>query len=362
MSKFLVIGSAGFIGFHVVQSLLKSSQNSVVGIDLLNDTNDLELKKMRLEFQGIVLEKISSNSLCKSIFFRNYQFMELNLSKFDFIFSFIIREQFDYVIHLNDNNISFQAVKDLFQINRFNSHEFLNILEACRHSNVKHFVFSSTVDLFGLFNNNQLLELDKVLNTKGDLNYYNRENEIMAYYYSSVFKVPTTCIRFSSVFGAWSQSDSVIFKFTESIIKDRPVELICQGNIVLNFCYIDEVVRDIIQLTFNPPIESFEKKSNVYSTLKFDSPFNIFNGGNNVPMRLIDFLALVETSLGKKSIRNFIDSPNVLNKKIFSDLSTAEHAKSTYNENNMLDGINVFVKWYLEFYVRYMATEDFLYN
>ena len=269
--RILVTGCAGFIGFHVVLYLLNKTNYKIFGIDNLNNYYDVNLKKKRLQ----ILKK---NNL-------RFKFYKLDLKNKTLLTKNFKKNKYEIIINLAAQagvRFSIKNPQSYFDTNILG---FYNLIDLSRLFKVKHFIFASTSSVYG---NNNKFPLDENFQTEKPLSFYaasKKCNEILAYSYSNIYKLPCTCLRFFTVYGPYGRPDMALFKFTESILNNKTIELYNNGNHVRDFTYIDDVVNYICKLILLYP------KKNI--------PFNIYNIGSNNPKTLMYFLRTIERSLNK---------------------------------------------------------------
>ena len=317
--KILVTGSAGFIGFHVSDYLLKNN-NTVIGIDNINDYYDVNLKKSRLK----ILKKN------KNFFFHKFDL--INANKLEYL---IKKFKIKYIVHLAAQagvRYSIENPKTYF---KNNLEVFFNILEASKKNNIKHLIFASTSSVYGENKNFPLKEND---NTDKPISFYaatKKSNEILAHSYSYIYNLPCTALRFFTVYGPYGRPDMALFKFTKNILENKKIQLYNNGNHSRDFTYITDIVSGIFSIL---------KKNNTKNL------FNTFNIGNGNSRKLKDYLKTIEKKLNKNA--KIINLPLQLGdiKKTHSDISLLNKYSNYLPETDIEEGINNFIDWYLEYY------------
>jgi UDP-glucuronate 4-epimerase len=329
--KVLVTGIAGFIGFHVAKRLLYDGYD-VVGFDNLNDYYDVQLKIDRLKELGIEEKHdkwISNNS--------NLKFVKADLLEKDTLLDLFEVEKFDYVVHLAAQagvRYSLDAPQKYIDSNITG---FLNILECCRNYPVRHLVFASSSSVYGL---NSKIPFSTEDRTDSPISLYaasKKSNELMAYTYSHLFKIPTTGLRFFTVYGPWGRPDMAMYLFTMAIINDKPIKVYNQGNLSRDFTYIDEIVESVFRLVKKP-----KSTKNV--------PFNLFNIGNNSPVKLGEFIDAIEVSLGKIAQKELYPMQAGDVEQTYADVQSLIAYIDYKPKTTIQDGVGEFVKWYKEYY------------
>ena len=335
----LITGAAGFIGYHLCARLIQSTQNNVIGLDNLNDYYDVNLKKSRLN----ELDKIFKDK-----------------NKFTFIKGDLINKQkildlFD--LHSPEVVINLAAQAGVrYSIENPNAYVesnilgFTNILETAKKFNVKHFIYASSSSVYG---GNTKMPFSENESVDHPISLYaatKKSNELIAHTYSHIYGLPTTGLRFFTVYGPWGRPDMALFLFTKAIIEGRQIEIFNNGNMIRDFTYIDDVVEAIFYCCFKPVTkeENFNYKNPDPS--KSFAPHKIFNIGNNNPVKLLDFVSLLEDSLGKKAKKNFIEMQKGDVEVTSSDSSNIRDWINFTPKINIKDGVQKFVNWYVDFY------------
>ena len=338
--KILVTGSAGFIGFHVALSLLKRGEE-VIGVDNLNDYYDVSLKKARLK----ELNQFDENSK-KS----NFYFNELDISSKEDMEKLFNQENFDTVINLAAQAGVRYSIENPYAYINSNIIGFMNILEGCRHNDIKHLVYASSSSVYG---SNEKLPFSVSDSVDHPLSLYaatKKSNELMAHTYSSLYNLPTTGLRFFTVYGPWGRPDMALFTFTKSILAGDPIDVFNHGNHKRDFTYIDDIVEGVVSCLDNPaqPNENWDGLQPDPGTSRF--PWKVYNIGNSSPVELGRYIELLEKELGKSAKKNFLpmqlgDVPNTS-----ADVSSLA-ADIGYSPNTPVEeGIRKFAIWYKEFY------------
>jgi UDP-glucuronate 4-epimerase len=344
--KVLVTGTAGFIGFHVANYLL-SRGNEVVGLDNINDYYDVNLKYGRLENAGI--SNISYEKISKSSKHQNYRFVKLDLedkTNIDLLFK---NEKFDKVIHLAAQAGVRYSVENPYPYISSNITGFLNILEACRYNNIKHLVFASTSSVYGLNETMPFAETDSAEHPVSLYASTKKSNEVMAHSYSHLYNIPSTGLRFFTVYGPWGRPDMALFKFTKAGLEGTSIDVYNSGEMFRDFTYIDDIVQGIVTVLDNPPIENRNWNAEEPNPSTSSAPYKIYNIGNSSPVKLMDFINALEDKLGKRIDKNMLPIQAGDVKKTFANVE--ELMKLGYKPTtDFKDGISKFVDWYLDFF------------
>ncbi len=331
--KVLITGIAGFIGFHVAKRLLHEGYD-VVGFDNLNDYYEIQLKIDRLK--ELQLENLESNWISNNF---KLKFVKADLMEKDVLMKLFQDERFDYVVHLAAQaGVRYSLTEPQKYIDS-NITGFLNILECCRNYPVKHLVFASSSSVYGL---NTKVPFSIEDRTDAPISFYaasKKANELMAHTYSHLFKIPTTGLRFFTVYGPWGRPDMAMYLFTKAIVNDEPIKVYNQGKLSRDFTYIDEIVESIFRLISKPNSTT-------------DIPFNLFNIGNNSPEKLGDFIDAIETSLGKIAQKELLPMQAGDVEKTYADIQSLIDYIDYKPQVSIQEGIRKFVNWYKDYYVQ----------
>ena len=347
--KILITGSAGFIGYHLVQNLVKENIE-VIGLDIINDYYDLRVKFGRLEDCGILMQDIKHNAMVQSIKYSNYRFVKLDISDQKNIYKLFQDEKFNVVINLAAQAGVRYSITNPDAYLQSNIIGFYNILEACRSNSIKHLVYASSSSVYGW---NEKMPFSTSDNVDHPISLYaasKKSNELLAHSYSALYNIPTTGLRFFTVYGPWGRPDMALFLFAKNIIAGMPIDVYNRGNMMRDFTYIDDIVTGITKVIAEPAKPNLLWTGMTPDPGSSKAPYKIYNIGNNSPVRLMDFINAIEIAIGKKSIKNLLplqpgDVP-------------ASHADVTdliedlgYAPNTPIqEGINKFIDWYMGFY------------
>ena len=349
--KILVTGTAGFIGFHLAKRLI-SLGYEVVGLDNINDYYDVNLKYSRLNNLGIKKEDISENKLIKSTIYSNHKFIKLDLDNTNAINKLFENEKFDAVCNLAAQAGVRYSIENPHVYIQSNVVGFMNILEACRHNNIKNLSYASSSSVYGL-NKSQPFNTND--HTNHPVSLYaatKKSNELMAHTYSHLYNISTTGLRFFTVYGPWGRPDMAPMLFADAISNDREIKVFNHGNMSRDFTYIDDIIEGIIKVIENPAKVSENFDANNPNPSISSAPYQIYNIGNNSPTKLLDFIKTLETAIGKKAKKKFMDMQDgdVLSTYANIDDMTKDFE---YKAKTKLDeGIEEFIKWYNNFYIK----------
>ena len=285
--KVLVTGAAGFIGFHITLALIQNN-NEVLGIDNLNDYYDPLLKQLRLD-------EINKHPKAS-----NFNFIKADISDRVFMEMLFIKNKFDVVVNLAAQAGVRHSLDNPHAYVQSNLVGFVNILEGCRQSAVKHLVYASSSSVYGMNLKNPFSVDDKADNPVSLYAATKKSNELMAHTYSHLFNIPSTGLRFFTVYGPYGRPDMAYFKFTKAILNGEPIDVYNNGDMMRDFTYIDDIVDGVLRVIDNPP-------DNQISTLTASSArHKILNIGNNAPVSLRHFIKTIENITGKKVTENLL--------------------------------------------------------
>lgn len=347
--KYLVTGAAGFIGFHVAQKLIDRG-DEVVGLDIINDYYDINLKYARLEHRGIQKSEIKKGVLVQSSTQAGYRFVQLDLVEKDPLLALFEQEKFDVVIHLAAQAGVRYSLSHPEVYIQSNIMAFLNILECCRFHPVKHLVYASSSSVYGA---NEKLPFSTSDSVDHPISLYaasKKSNELMAHTYSHLFGIPTTGLRFFTVYGPWGRPDMALFLFTEAILKGEKIQVFNYGEMKRDFTFVDDIVAGVLKVADRPasPNPDFDPQNPDPGSGK--APFKIYNIGNSSPVLLMDYIRAVEKGLGKKAEMELL--PLQPGDVPASHADVADLVRDTgYKPNTPIeDGVKAFTEWYLEYF------------
>jgi len=332
--KVLLTGAAGFIGFHLSKSLLEHGYE-VDAIDNLNAYYDTKLKEDRLS----ILNKYSS-----------FQFKKISLENKDDLFRFFMLSKPDYVIHLAAQAGVRYSIENPYAYVDSNLIGFINILEACRTYPVQHLLYASSSSVYG---GNNTVPFSTNHNVDHPVSLYaatKKANELMAHTYSHLYKIPTTGLRFFTVYGPWGRPDMAYFSFTSKILEGEPIKVFNHGKMERDFTYIDDIVEGICRLVDKAPVGMEEWSDSVENMSTSFAPYKIYNIGNNKPVQLMKFIEALESALGREAKKEFLDMQPGDVLKTYADVSDLEEAIDFKPSTSIEKGLENFVKWYRNYY------------
>ncbi|QUE87202.1 NAD-dependent epimerase [Exiguobacterium alkaliphilum] len=332
--RILITGSSGFVGFSLSKKLLETG-HEVIGIDNMNDYYETDLKENRLE------------SLRK---FNNYKFHNVSLSDMESLKKIFDTYSLDYVINLAAQAGVRYSIENPQAYMDSNLQGFLNILEACRKNPVKHLIYASSSSVYG---GNKIAPFSTNHNVDHPVSLYaatKKSNELMAHTYSHLYRIPTTGLRFFTVYGPWGRPDMAYFSFTKDIIEGNPIKVFNHGKMERDFTYIDDIVEGIIKLIPNAPKANLDWNESVDSTSESFAPYKIYNIGNNEPVTLMQFIKTLEQKIGKEAVKVYMDMQPGDVHRTYADVSDLERDIGFKPRTSIEDGLGKFVDWYKEYY------------
>jgi UDP-glucuronate 4-epimerase len=338
--KILVTGTAGFIGFHLVKALMNSG-NEVVGIDNINDYYDVNLKYARLKETGINRELISENKkLIKSTRYENYQFAKIDITDLKRLEELFEKEQFTHVVNLAAQAGVRYSLENPHAYIQSNVVGFVNILECCRNYRIKHLVYASSSSVYGANAKIPFAEEDRVDHPVSLYAATKKSNELMAHTYSHLYNLPTTGLRFFTVYGPWGRPDMAMFLFTDAIENDHPIKVFNYGKMERDFTYINDIVEGL-QRVVNKPIEEIIERKELYK---------IYNIGNNNSLKLVDFIKEIEINLGKEAKKTMMAIQPGDVERTWANVEPLIKDYDYKPNTSIKDGVKKFVEWYKKFY------------
>jgi len=333
MKTIIVTGAAGFIGSHLSKRLLKEGYQ-VAGIDNINNYYSTQLKEDRLT----LLED------------ENFTFYRTDLENLESINKIFEKHEPNIVINLAAQAGVRYSLENPHAYIQSNIVGFTNILEACRHFNIEHLIYASSSSVYGA---NTIKPFTTNDNIDHPLSLYaatKKSNELMAHTYSHLYNLPTTGLRFFTVYGPWGRPDMALFLFTKAIVNGESIDVFNHGEMMRDFTYIDDIVESITRLTKRPA-----KPNNDWSGTNPDpgssyAPYKVYNIGNNSPVRLMDFIEAIETKLGKKAKKNYLPLQPGDVPETYADVTDLIRDIDFQPQTTIQEGINEFIDWYVNYY------------
>lgn len=325
----LVTGAAGFIGAYVVNRLLARGDN-VLGIDNLNDYYDVSLKQARLDH---IAQQANAHL---------FQFMALDIANTEALMQAVQNFKPQRVIHLAAQAGVRYSLQNPHAYSQSNLVGFTNILEACRHTQVEHLVYASSSSVYGGNTKMPFSETDTVDRPVSLYAATKKANELMAHTYSHLYNIPTTGLRFFTVYGPWGRPDMSPFLFADAIYHDRAIKVFNQGDMLRDFTYIDDIVEGVIRVCDKPATAVNPNISN--------APYRIFNIGNNQPEKLMDFISTIEQAIGKSAVKEFLPMQAGDVPATYADTIALEAWVGFKPHTPLKEGIERFIAWYANYY------------
>jgi UDP-glucuronate 4-epimerase len=332
--KYLLTGAAGFIGFHTAQRLLAKGYE-VVGLDNLNEYYDVTLKQARLA----LLQKLPS-----------FRFVKVDLADDEAMRALFVQEKFNRVVHLAAQAGVRYSLEAPHAYVRSNVTGTLNVLEGCRHNGVEHLVYASTSSVYGA-NTNMPFSVHNIADHP--LSLYastKRANELMAHNYSSLFKLPTTGLRFFTVYGPWGRPDMALFLFARNILAGKPIDVFNNGNHKRDFTFVDDIAEGVVRVSERIAQPDPKWSSNAPDPSTSNAPYRLYNIGNNAPVPLMRYIEVLEECLGKQATKNFLPLQLGDVPETFADISDLVRDVGYRPATTVEVGVRRFVDWFTEYY------------
>jgi|TARA_B100001094_G_scaffold332843_1_gene406827 UDP-glucuronate 4-epimerase len=331
--KILVTGSAGFIGYHLTQFLLNKN-HIVVGLDNINSYYDVNLKKSRLS----------------NIKNKNFVFYKIDLQDKQLIDDLFKKNNFDVVINLAAQAGVRYSISHPEKYIESNVTGFINLLEACRTYKIGNFIYASSSSVYGMNSVTPFSEDDEVNHPISLYAATKKSNELMAHTYSHLFNIPTTGLRFFTVYGPWGRPDMAYFSFTKAMLENKPIKVFNNGNMMRDFTYIDDIIEGIYKVIEDPslPNKAWNRESPMASTSS--APYRILNLGNSKPIYLSRFIESIEKATNKKAIIEYLPMQPGDVEKTYANMEKMENQYKFKPKTQIEDGIREFVDWYRNYY------------
>ena len=330
----LITGAAGFIGFHLSKRLCAMGYE-VTGIDNLNDYYEVTLKESRLA----ILKKTEG-----------FTFHKAELTDKKSIDALFEQNKFKYVVNLAAQAGVRYSLTNPYAYLESNLHGFLNILEACRHHHVQHLVYASSSSVYGA---NKNMPFSVHHNVDHPISLYaatKKSNELMAHTYSALFNLPTTGLRFFTVYGPYGRPDMALFIFTKAILEGKPIDVYNHGKMKRDFTFVDDIVEGIVRLIPNVPTGNPAWSGHKPDAATSFAPYKLYNIGNNSPVELLRFIEVIEEKLGKKAVKNLLPIQEGDVPETFADVEALTSDVGFKPATSIEEGIGKFIDWYKEYY------------
>jgi UDP-glucuronate 4-epimerase len=334
MSKILVTGAAGFIGFHLSRKLLEQG-DEVVGLDNLNEYYDVNLKMDRIKHFAMD---------------RNFKPVRMDLADREGMTRLFAEEKFDKVVNLAAQAGVRYSLTNPYSYVDSNISGFLNVLEGSRHNGVRHLVFASSSSVYGA---NTRMPFSVHHNVDHPVSLYaatKKANELMAHTYSSLYSLPCTGLRFFTVYGPWGRPDMALFLFTKAILEDKPIDVFNYGKMQRDFTYIDDIVEGVVRVLERIPEPNPLWNGDNPDTATSYAPYKLYNIGNNNPVELLAFIETLESCLGRKAQKNLLPIQPGDVPATYADVEDLIRDVGFKPSTPLREGIGKFVEWYQTYY------------
>ncbi|NWF39503.1 NAD-dependent epimerase [Mariprofundus sp. NF] len=334
MSKILVTGAAGFIGSHLSIRLLERG-DEVVGLDNLNDYYEVSLKEARLA-------RFSDHE--------NFRLMKMDLSDREGMEALFAEEKFDKVVNLAAQAGVRYSIDNPHAYIDSNIVGFTNVLEGCRHNQVKHLVYASSSSVYGA---NETMPFSVHDNVDHPLSLYaasKKANELMAHTYSNLFDLPTTGLRFFTVYGPWGRPDMALFLFTKAILEGKSIDVFNHGKMRRDFTYVDDIVEGVIRVLDNTAESNPDWTGKNPDPGSSKVPWKVYNIGNSSPVELMDYIGAIETALGIEAKKNFLPLQDGDVPATYADVDDLVRDVDYRPDTPVVEGVARFVAWYRDYY------------
>ena len=342
--KVLITGTAGFIGFHLTERLLREG-HAVIGVDQVNDYYDVNLKKDRLAFSGIDWN-VEPQKGIRSSKHKQYVFYKASLEDKSAIYSIFQKEQPDAVCNLAAQAGVRYSLKNPDAYIQSNIIGFQNIIEACRQYGVDNLCYASSSSVYGGNENLPFSTKDRVDSPISLYAATKKSNELVAHTYAHLFGIRTTGLRFFTVYGPWGRPDMALFLFAEALRKGEPIKVFNHGHMLRDFTYVDDIVTGVVNVILNPAKKPTEKSE----WNPTQAPYKIYNIGNNNPVKLMDFIQAIEEAFGKKFQMKMMDLQPGDVPSTYADVDDLVYDFDYKPNTSIQTGIEQFISWYKAYY------------
>ena len=347
--KILVTGVAGFIGFYVCKRLLDRG-DIVVGLDNINTYYDVGLKYGRLSTLGIQQELVDWYKFVESNFFENFRFIRMNLEDKQVMQMLFANEHFDKVVNLAAQAGVRYSLENPYAYVESNIDGFLNVLEGCRHYQVKHLVYASSSSVYGLNGKVPFSEKDSIAHPVSLYAATKKSNELMAHTYSHLYGIPSTGLRFFTVYGPWGRPDMSPFLFTDAMLHGRAIKVFNHGDILRDFTYIDDIVEGVLRVIDHIPVPNPHWSAQAPDPSSSTAPYKIYNIGNSHPVKLMDFIQAIEEVIGHPAEKVYLPmQPGDVYQRD-ADTTALQQELGFKPNKSIKDGVRETVEWYRSFY------------
>ncbi len=347
--KILVTGAAGFIGSAVCRKLVANG-HSVTGLDNINDYYDPELKYARLAELGILKSDVAWYKYSQSNRFDTLSFIRMNLEDRQAMQMLFANGKFDAVINLGGQAGVRYSITNPQAYVESNLDGFINILEGCRDNKVGHLVYASSSSVYGLNGKTPFSEHDGIAHPVSLYAATKKSNELMAHAYSKLYGLPTTGLRFFTVYGPWGRPDMSPFLFMDAILHDRPIDVFNNGDMLRDFTYIDDIVEGVVRIVEITPKANPDWDEKNPDPATSPAPYRIYNIGNQHPTKLMDYINCIEKAIGREARKNYLPMQAGDVYQTYADSSALAEATGFKPDTPLQEGIDRTVQWFREYF------------
>lgn len=347
--KILITGAAGFIGTAVCRRLLDKGY-TVVGLDNINDYYDPSLKYYRLLGLGISKKDVAWYKFSKSSKYQDFSFVRMNLEDRQAMQMLFANGAFDAVINLGAQAGVRYSITNPQAYVESNLDGFINVLEGCRHNNVKHLVYASSSSVYGLNGKVPFSEHDGIAHPVSLYAATKKSNELMAHAYSKLYGLPTTGLRFFTVYGPAGRPDMSPFLFMDAILNDRHIKVFNNGDMLRDFTYIDDIVEGVVRILEVTPTSNPDWDEKIPDPATSPAPYRVYNIGNQHPTRLMDYIRCIETAIGREAKKDFLPMQPGDVYQTYADSSALAEATGFKPCTPLQEGIDRTVAWFKDYY------------
>ena len=347
--KILVTGAAGFIGFYVCKGLLNRG-DIVVRLDNINTYYDVSLKYGRLSALGIQQEYVDWYKFVQSNVYEQFRFIRMNLEDKQAMRMLFANEHFDKVVNLAAQAGVRYSIENPYAYVESNIDGFLNVLEGCRHYQVKHLVYASSSSVYGLNGKVPFSEKDSIAHPISLYAATKKSNELMAHTYSHLYGVPSTGLRFFTVYGPWGRPDMSPFLFADAMLHGRPIKVFNNGDMLRDFTYIDDIVEGVLRVIDHIPAPTPDWSAQAPDPSSSAAPYKIYNIGNSHPVKLMDFIHAIEEAIARPAEKIYLPMQPGDVYQTNADTSALQSELGFKPDKPIKEGVRETIDWYRSFY------------
>lgn len=351
--KILVTGAAGFIGSSVCMRLLRRG-DTVVGLDNINTYYDTQLKYSRLGQLGISIDGDATEAawykFYESALYPQFRFIRMNLEDMQAMKMLFANEGFDVVCNLAAQAGVRYSITNPYAYIESNIDGFINVLEGCRNHGVKHLVYASSSSVYGLNANVPFSEHSSIAHPVSLYAASKKSNELMAHAYSHLYGIPSTGLRFFTVYGPWGRPDMSPFLFTDAILHNRPIKVFNNGDMLRDFTYIDDIVEGVVRVIDRPAVSDEDWNACCPDPATSSAPYRIYNIGNSQPVKLMDFIRAIEEACGKEAEKVFLPMQPGDVYQTNADTSALQREMGYRPSKDIREGVKETVEWFRKYY------------